>query len=56
MIALAHRRAFWFGIAAVSAGVVLHLPMYIGAADMGYELAGRCREGGYEGNRREKKR
>jgi putative MFS transporter len=40
MIALAHRRAFWFGIAAVSAGVVLHLPMYIGAADMGYQLAG----------------
>jgi hypothetical protein len=40
MIALPHRRAFWFGIAAVSAGVVLHLPMYIGAADMGYRLAG----------------
>ena len=40
MIAFAHRRAFWFGIAAVSAGVVLHLPMYIGAADMDYQLAG----------------
>ena len=40
MIAFAHRRAFWFGIVAVSIGVVLHLPMYIGAADMGYELAG----------------
>ena len=40
MIAFAHRRAFWFGIVAVSIGVVLHLPMYIGAADMGYQLAG----------------
>ena len=40
MIAFPHRRAFWFGIVAVSIGVVLHLPMYIGAADMGYELAG----------------
>ena len=26
---------------------------YYGSMD--YELAGRCREGGYEGNRREKK-
>jgi thioredoxin reductase/MFS family permease len=40
MIAFAHRRAFWFGIVAVSIGVVLHLPTYIGAADMGYELTG----------------
>jgi hypothetical protein len=40
MIAFAHRRAFWFGIAAVSAGVVLHLPMYVGARGMGYQLAG----------------
>jgi hypothetical protein len=31
MIAFAHRRALWFGIAAVSAGVVLHLLVYVGA-------------------------
>ncbi|MDQ3631554.1 MAG: MFS transporter [Actinomycetota bacterium] len=30
----------WAGIAAVVAGVVLHLPMYLGARDMGYRLAG----------------
>jgi MFS transporter, putative metabolite:H+ symporter len=35
-----HPGAFWIGIAAVTAGVVLHLPMYIGSADMGYQLAG----------------
>ncbi len=36
-----HRpRAFWLGTAAVTAGVVLHLPMYLGAEDMGYELSG----------------
>jgi putative MFS transporter len=40
MIAFAHRRTFWLGIAAVSAGVVLHLPMYVGAREMGYRLAG----------------
>ncbi len=40
MITFAHRRAFWSGIAAVSIGVVLHLPMYVGAGDMGYRLAG----------------
>jgi thioredoxin reductase/MFS family permease len=40
MIVLAHRRAFWLGGAAVSAGVVLHLPMYVGARDMGYRLVG----------------
>src|SRR6266508_4916871 len=40
MIAFAHRRAFWFGIAAVSAGVVLHLPTYVGARAMGYRMAG----------------
>ncbi|MGH2724510.1 MAG: MFS transporter [Actinomycetota bacterium] len=32
--------AFWFGIAAVTVGVGLHLPMYLGARDMGYRLAG----------------
>ncbi len=30
----------WAGIAAVTAGVVLHLPMYLDAADDGYRLAG----------------
>src|SRR6266545_4584039 len=40
MIAFAHRRVFWLGIAAVSAGVALHLPMYVGARAMGYRLAG----------------
>jgi thioredoxin reductase/MFS family permease len=40
MITFAHRRAFWSGIVAVSIGVLLHLPMYLGAGDMGYRLAG----------------
>lgn len=35
-----HRGVFWFGIAAVTAGVALHFPMYIGARDRGYVLAG----------------
>jgi len=30
----------WAGIVAVAAGVALHLPMYIGAGEMGYRLAG----------------
>ncbi len=29
----------WAGIVAIAAGVLLHLPMYIGAGDMGYRLA-----------------
>ena len=33
-------RLAWAGMAAVAAGVVLHLPMYLSASDMGYELAG----------------
>jgi MFS transporter, putative metabolite:H+ symporter len=32
--------AFWFGVVATTAGVLLHLPMYISARDMGYHLAG----------------
>lgn len=32
--------AFWFGVVAVTIGVVLHLPMYFGARDMHYVLAG----------------
>jgi len=35
-----HPAAFWAGTAAVTAGVLLHLPMYLGARDMGYELSG----------------
>ncbi|HVE46547.1 MAG TPA: MFS transporter [Acidimicrobiales bacterium] len=32
--------AFWAGIATVTAGVLLHLPMYLDAKDMGYRLDG----------------
>jgi MFS transporter, putative metabolite:H+ symporter len=32
--------AFWFGVVATTSGVLLHLPMYISARDMGYHLAG----------------
>lgn len=39
-IAFHHPGAFWFGIVAVSVGVTLHLPMFLGASDMGYVLAG----------------
>jgi len=35
-----HPRAFWFGVLAAIIGVILHLPMYIGARDMGYRLVG----------------
>ena len=35
-----HPAAFWLGTAAVTGGVVLHLPMYLGSSDMGYKLAG----------------
>ena len=34
------RRAFWFGTGAVIAGVVLHLPMFLGAHHMHYRLVG----------------
>jgi putative MFS transporter len=40
VIVFQHRVAFWAGIVAVSAGVALHLPMYLGAADMHYHMAG----------------
>jgi putative MFS transporter len=32
--------AFWFGVAACTAGVSLHLPMYYSARTMGYRMAG----------------
>jgi MFS transporter, putative metabolite:H+ symporter len=35
-----HRRAFWAGTVAVTLGVILHLPMYVEARDMGFRLAG----------------
>ncbi len=35
-----HPTAFWLGTTAVTAGVILHLPMYLGARDMGYKLTG----------------
>jgi hypothetical protein len=31
-ITFAHRGAFWFGVTACAAGVILHLPMYWGPA------------------------
>ena len=36
----ANRGVFWAGVVAVTAGVILHLPMYVEARDMGYHLAG----------------
>jgi hypothetical protein len=33
-MAYRNRPAFWGGLAAVTAGVVLHLPMFIGASDI----------------------
>ena len=35
-----HRRSFYLGVAAVTVGVLLHLPMYLGAKDDGYMLNG----------------
>lgn len=32
--------AFWSGIVAVTSGVILHLPMYLHSAEMGYQLVG----------------
>jgi putative MFS transporter len=36
----ARRTAFWIGALAVTAGVVLHLPMYVEARHMGFHMAG----------------
>jgi putative MFS transporter len=35
-----HPGAFWFGVLAVTLGVILHLPMYLMGKDTGYRLAG----------------
>lgn len=40
-----HPGAFWFGMAAVAAGVVLHLPMFLRSKEMGYKLAGMEADG-----------
>jgi hypothetical protein len=40
MVVYAHRGAFWVGIAAVTLGVTLHLPMYVQAREMDYMMAG----------------
>lgn len=39
-ITYGHKGAFWAGIWAVTIGVILHLPMYIKAHDVGYRLVG----------------
>lgn len=36
----AHPVAFWLGFATVTAGVVLHIPMYLDAARMRYRMVG----------------
>jgi putative MFS transporter len=38
--AFARPGVFWAGVVAVILGVILHLPMYVQAKDMGYRLAG----------------
>lgn len=38
--------AFWLGCAAVTGGVILHLPMYLMGAPMGYRLAGMAMDAG----------
>jgi putative MFS transporter len=35
-----HPGAFWFGVVAVTVGVLLHLPMYVESASMHYMMAG----------------
>jgi putative MFS transporter len=35
-----HAGAFWAGVGLTTVGVVLHLPMYLGAREMHYQLAG----------------
>ncbi|MDP9418612.1 MAG: MFS transporter [Actinomycetota bacterium] len=40
-----HAAPFWFGTAAITLGVVLHLPMYLGARDMDYRLVGMAMDG-----------
>jgi putative MFS transporter len=39
-ITFAHRGAFWWGVAACTIGVGLHLPMYWGTRHMGFRMVG----------------
>jgi putative MFS transporter len=39
-VSFPHPVAFWLGALATALGVVLHLPMYLSAGDMGYRLVG----------------
>ncbi|GAC1490324.1 MAG: hypothetical protein NVS1B5_15170 [Gemmatimonadaceae bacterium] len=39
-VAFGHPVAFWFGVLAVTTGVLLHLPMYVMGRSKGYRLAG----------------
>ena len=40
-----HPVAFWFGAAACTAGVAMHIPMYYSARTMGYRMAGMRPDG-----------
>ncbi len=44
-VAFGNAGAFWFGVAAVTGGVMLHMPMYIMGKDIGYRLAGMPMDG-----------
>ena len=39
-VAFGHAGAFWFGVVSVTAGVLLHLPMYLMGASTHYRLVG----------------
>ena len=41
-----HPVAFWFGVVAVTAGVLLHIPMYLMGQHNGYRLAGMPMDNG----------
>jgi MFS transporter, putative metabolite:H+ symporter len=41
-----HPGAFWFGVLAVTAGVILHIPMYLMGKPMGYRLVGMPMDAG----------
>src|SRR5437867_1871071 len=42
-----HPKAFWFGVAAVTVGVMMHLPFYFSASDRNYSLAGETPDKGW---------
>ena len=39
-VTFGHAGAFWFGVAGVTSGVLLHLPMYVMGRSQGYRLTG----------------